>query len=77
VNFDGWLKLSYRCRSLKQELESMVKQAKLRQLSLLQDAVCPQIPKTLHAEVLELLTQLLLSIVPEIEKGESDEQDHV
>jgi len=77
VNFDGWLKLSYRCRSLKQEMEAMVKQAKLRQLSLLQDADCQQIPKTLHAEVLELLTQLLLSIVPEIEKGENDEQDHV
>lgn len=51
-------------------------EARLRQLSLLNEKPYKQIPKEIEAEALELLAQLLISIISTIDGGKRDEQNH-
>jgi len=57
-------------------LERPVNEARLRQLSLLNAKPHKPIPKEIEAEALELLAQLLISIIPAIDGEKLDEQDH-
>lgn len=50
-------------------------EAKLRQLSLLHEMPCKPLPKPVQAEVTELLTQLLTSVLPALGGESRDEQD--
>lgn len=52
-------------------------EARVRQRSLLLKDPDPPLPQEIESEVLELLVQLLLSVVPAIanEGGKRDEQD--
>ena len=52
-----------------------MKEAKLRQLSLLQTSDYKPLPKDSEAEALEFLVQLLIAVLPAIEEGKRDEQD--
>ena len=56
-------------------VEATVQEKKLRQLSLLERSSNTKIPKEIEAQALELLVQMLLSVVPAIEGGQVDEQD--
>jgi len=53
-----------------------VNEAKLRQRSLLEDADAKPLPKEIEAKVFELLVQLFVAVVPAINGGKRDEQDH-
>jgi hypothetical protein len=55
--------------------EAAVKEAKLRQLSLLERRPETKIPQEVEAKALDLLVQLLISLIPAIEGGRVDEQD--
>jgi hypothetical protein len=55
--------------------EAAVKEAKLRQLSLLERRPETKIPQEVEAKALDLLVQLLISLIPAIEGGKVDEQD--
>ena len=52
-----------------------MKEAKLRQLNLLQTNDYSPLPRASEAEALELLVQLLIAVLPAIEEGKPDEQD--
>ena len=52
-----------------------MKEAKLRQLSLLERRPETKIPQEVEAKALNLLVQLLISLIPAIEGGRVDEQD--
>jgi hypothetical protein len=67
--------LSYRRRVRTRKAEAAVKEAKLRQLSLLERRPETKIPEEIEAKALELLVQLLISLIPAIEGGRDDEQD--
>jgi hypothetical protein len=67
--------LSYRRRSRTRKAEAAVKEAKLRQLSLLERSPETKIPQEIEARALDLLVQLLISLIPTIEGGRGDEQD--
>jgi hypothetical protein len=67
--------LPYRRQVRTLKAEATVQEQKLRQLSLLERSSNTKIPKKIEAKALELLVQMLLSVVPAIEGGEVDEQD--
>jgi hypothetical protein len=67
--------LSYRRRVRTRKAEAAVKEAKLRQLSLLERRPETKIPQEVEAKALNLLVQLLISLIPAIEGGRVDEQD--
>ena len=67
--------LSYRRRSRTRKAEAAVKEAKLRQLSLLERRPETKIPQEIEAKALDLLVQLLIAVIPTIEGGRGDEQD--
>lgn len=67
--------LSYRRRIGTRKAEAAVKEAKLRQLSLLERRPETTIPQEIEAKALDLLVQLLRSLIPAIEGGRGDEQD--
>ena len=67
--------LSYRRRVRTRKAEAAVKEAKLRQLSLLERRPETKIPQEIEARALDLLVQLLISLIPAIEGGRGDEQD--
>ena len=67
--------LSYRRRVRTRKAEAAVKEAKLRQLSLLERRPETKIPQETEAKALDLLVQLLISLIPAIEGGRGDEQD--
>ena len=56
--------------------EATVNEAKLRQLSLLDEAPLEPLPKEVEEKAFELLVQLLIAVIPAIEGGRCDEQDH-
>ena len=68
--------LPYRRRVRTRKAEAAVKEAKLRQLSLLERRPETKIPQEIEAKALELLVQLLIAVIPAIEGGQDDEQDH-
>jgi hypothetical protein len=51
-------------------------EARLRQRSLLDEGLSEPLPKKVEEEALELLVQLLIAVVPAIEEGSRDEQNH-
>jgi hypothetical protein len=51
-------------------------EAKLRQRSLLEDADREPLPQEIEAKALELLVQMLIAVIPAIDGGRRDEQDH-
>ena len=68
--------LPYRRRVCTGKAEAaVVKEAKLRQLSLLERRPETKIPQEVEAKALDLLVQLLISLIPAIEGGGDDEQD--
>ena len=67
---------SYR-RGLHQlNAEATVNEARLRQLSLLEERPSEPLPKEIEEKAFELLVQLLIAAIPAIEGGRCDEQDH-
>jgi hypothetical protein len=52
-----------------------VKEARLRQLSLLDRRPETKIPQEIETKALDLLVQLLIAVIPAIERGRDDEQD--
>jgi hypothetical protein len=67
--------LSYRRRVRTRKAEAAVKEAKLRQLSLLERRPETKIPEEIKAKALDLLVQLLIAVIPAVEGGRDDEQD--
>jgi hypothetical protein len=68
--------LPYRRRVRMGKAEAaVVKEAKLRQLSLLERRPETRIPQEIEAKALDLLVQLLIAVMPAIEGGRDDEQD--
>lgn len=51
-------------------------EAQLRQLSLLDEAPQKSLPKNIEEQVLDLLVQLLIGVLPALEEGSHDEQNH-
>ncbi len=51
-------------------------EARLRQRSFLDEGLYEPLPKEIEERALELLVQLLLAVVPTLEEGSRDEQDH-
>ena len=51
-------------------------EARLRQRSLLDEGLHEPLPKKVEEQAFELLVQLLIAVVPAIEAGGRDEQDH-
>ncbi|MGH8216993.1 MAG: hypothetical protein ACREUT_00270 [Steroidobacteraceae bacterium] len=51
-------------------------EARLRQRSLLQELDGVLLPKEIEEKAFELLVELLLAVVPALEGGRGDEQDH-
>lgn len=64
--------LRYRPRFLARNRETKVNEARLRQLKLLEEPTDARVPQELEVEVLELLAQLLIAIIPALE-GDCDE----
>jgi len=52
-----------------------VQEKRLRQLSLLERSSNTNIPKEIEAKALDLLVQMLILVIPAIERGEVDEQN--
>jgi hypothetical protein len=67
--------LFYRRRVRTGKGEAAVKEARLRQLSLLERRPETKIPQEAEAKALDLLVQLLISVIPAIEGGRGNEQD--
>ena len=67
--------LSYRRRVWTGKAEAAVKEARLRQLSLLDRRPETKIPQEIEAKALDLLVQLFIGVVQAIEEGRDDEQD--
>jgi hypothetical protein len=53
--------------------EASVTEARLRQLSLLEEKVKTQLPPEVEAKALELLVQLLIEVIPALQAGEDHE----
>lgn len=53
--------------------EASVTEARLRQLSLLEEEVKTQLPPEVEAKALELLMQLLIEVIPALTAGEGHE----
>jgi len=67
--------LPYRRQVRTLKAEATVQEKRLRQLSLLERSSNTQIPKEIEAKVLELLVQMLILVIPAIERGAVDEQN--
>jgi hypothetical protein len=67
---------AYRRELLKLQAEATMNEAKLRQRSLLEDADRKPLPQEIEAKALELLVQMLIAVIPAIDGGRRDEQDH-
>jgi hypothetical protein len=67
--------LPYRRQVRTLKAEATVQETKLRQLSLLERSSKTKIPKEIEAKALDLLVQMLTTLIPAIEKGEVDEQN--
>jgi hypothetical protein len=67
--------LPYRRRFPRLNAEATVIEAKLRQLSLLDEGPHEPLPKEVEAKAFELLVQLLIAVIPAIDGGSRDEQD--
>jgi hypothetical protein len=68
--------LPYRRELLRLETEATVNEAKFRQRSLLEDGDSKPLPQEIEAKALELLVQMLIAVIPAIDGGRRDEQDH-
>jgi hypothetical protein len=53
-----------------------VNEARLRQRSLLDEGSKQSLPKEIEEQTLELLVQLLITVIPAIQEGNRDEQNH-
>jgi hypothetical protein len=53
-----------------------VNEARLWQLSLLDEGPQKSLPKDIEDQALELLVQLLIGLIPTLEEGSHDEQNH-
>jgi hypothetical protein len=62
-------------RVLRLTAEATVQETRLRQLSLLERSSNTSIPIEIEEKALELLVQMLISVIPAIEGGEVDEQN--
>lgn len=51
-------------------------QARLRQLSLLDEGPIDPLPREIEEKAFELLVQLLIAVIPAIDGERRDEQDH-
>jgi hypothetical protein len=67
---------SYRHGLHKLIAEATVNEARLRQLSLLEERPFEPLAKEIEEKAFELLVQLLIAVIPAIEGGRCDEQDH-
>jgi hypothetical protein len=67
---------AYRREHLWLSAEARVNEARLRQRSLLQEGSHEPLPKKIEEQALELLVQLLIAVIPAIEEGRRDEQNH-
>jgi hypothetical protein len=68
--------LLYRRELLRLNAEATVNEAKLRQLSLLDEAPLEPLPKEIEEKAFELLVQLLIAAIPAINGERRDEQSH-
>ena len=68
--------LLYRRELPRLNAEATVNEAKLRQLSLLDEAPLEPLPKEIEEKALELLVQLLIAVIPTINGARHDEQSH-
>jgi hypothetical protein len=68
--------LPYRRELRRLNAEATVNESKLRQLSLLEVRPSNPLAKQVEEKALELLVQLLLVVLPAIDGGRRDEQDH-
>ena len=64
----------YRRELLRLNAEATVNEAKLRQLSLLDEAPLEPLPKEIEEKAFELLVQLLIAVIPAINGASHDEQ---
>jgi hypothetical protein len=67
---------SYRRGLHKLDAEATVNEGRLRQLSILEEEPFEPLPKEIEEKAFELLVQLLIALIPAIEGGRCDEQDH-
>lgn len=67
---------SYRRELLRLNAEAAVNEARLRQLSLLDEGPIDPLPREIEEKAFELLVQLLIAVIPAIDGGRRDEQDH-
>jgi hypothetical protein len=56
--------------------EASVNEARLRQRNLLDEGRRDPLPKKIEEHALELLVQLLVAVIPALEEGGRDEQNH-
>jgi hypothetical protein len=75
-SFDASWTLPYRRELLGLETEATVNEAKFRQRGLLEDGDSKPFPQEIETKVLELLVQMLVAVIPAIDGGRRDEQDH-
>jgi hypothetical protein len=68
--------LPYRRELRRLNAEATVNESKLRQQSLLEVRPSNPLAKQVEEKALELLVQLLLVVLPAIDGGRRDEQDH-
>jgi hypothetical protein len=68
--------LLYRREVLRLNAEATVNEAKLRQLSLLDEAPLEPLPEEIEEKAFELLVQLLIAVIPAINGERHDEQSH-
>ena len=66
----------YRRELLRLNAEATMNEAKLRQLSLLDEAPLEPLPKEIEEKAFELLVQLLIAVIPAINGARHDEQSH-
>jgi hypothetical protein len=53
-----------------------VKKARLQQLRLLDEGQQKSLPKDIEDQALELLVQLLISVIPALEEGSHDDKNN-
>jgi hypothetical protein len=68
--------LLYRRELLRLNAEATVNEAKLRQLSLLDEAPLEPLPEEIEEKAFELLVQLVIAVIPAINGERHDEQSH-
>jgi hypothetical protein len=76
LSFDALSMLPYRLGFPQLDVEATVNEAKMRQRSLLIGGDQKPLPQEIEVKALELLEQLLLAVIPAIDGGRRDEQDH-